>query len=129
CIADLAPRTGLHPNTVRAHLDVLVRSGQVSRRSEMRSTPGRPRELYSATGAPTGDRSYRLLAEVLASRLAELAQDPAAEATEAGRRYARNAPSPAGLLHSPDDPVPSPDRPVPSPDDPVPSSDRPVPSP
>lgn len=87
-VAELAPLVGLHPNTVRAHLDVLVRTGEVSRRSDARNTPGRPRELYEATGVATGDRNYRLLAQVLAGRLAELADDPAREAVTAGRHWA-----------------------------------------
>ena len=87
-VAELAPLVGLHPNTVRAHLDVLVRTGEVSRRSDARNTPGRPRELYQATGVATGDRNYRLLAQVLAGRLAELTDDPAREAVTAGRHWA-----------------------------------------
>lgn len=87
-VAELAPLVGLHPNTVRAHLDVLVRTGEVSRRSDARNTPGRPRELYEATGVATGDRNYRLLAQVLAGRLAELTEDPAREAVTAGRHWA-----------------------------------------
>lgn len=87
-VAELAPLVGLHPNTVRAHLDVLVRTGEVSRRSDARNTPGRPRELYEATGVATGDRNYRLLAQVLAGRLAELTDDPAREAVTAGRHWA-----------------------------------------
>lgn len=86
-VAELAPLVGLHPNTVRAHLDVLVRTGEVSRRSDARNTPGRPRELYQATGVTTDDRNYRLLAQVLAGRLAELTDDPALEAVTAGRHW------------------------------------------
>lgn len=96
-ISDLAPLTGLHPNTVRAHLDVLVRTGHVTRRTDTRSSPGRPRELYEPTGAPEGDRSYQLLAQVLAAGLATLAPDPAGQAVEAGRQWARrDASAPLG---------------------------------
>lgn len=87
-VSDIAPLAGLHPNTVRAHLDVLVRTGLATRRTDARTTPGRPRELYEATGAPEGDRSYQLLAQVLAARLAELTDDPAAQGVEAGRHWA-----------------------------------------
>ena len=90
-VADIAPEVGLHPNTVRAHLDVLVRAGWVTRRTEPRATPGRPRELYESTGAPDDERSYALLAQVLASGLAELAGDPARTAQvalNAGRHWA-----------------------------------------
>lgn len=91
-VSDLAPMTGLHPNTVRAHLEVLVRTGSVTRRTQARNVPGRPRELYQATGAAQGDRNYQLLARMLAGRLAELTDDPVAEAVEAGRRWSRQGP-------------------------------------
>ena len=89
-VNDLAPALGLHPNTVRAHLDVLTRTGHVSRRTDARNTPGRPRDLYEATGAATGDRNYQLLARVLATRLTELSEDPTAEAVEGGRRWSEH---------------------------------------
>ncbi|MCL3862780.1 metalloregulator ArsR/SmtB family transcription factor [Actinotalea sp. K2] len=95
-VSDLAPMTGLHPNTVRTHLDALVRSGHVERASAPSGSRGRPRELYTATGAPTGDRNYELLAQVLATQLAALAADPGAQAVEAGRRWARDHPGPPG---------------------------------
>lgn len=94
-VNDLAPTLGLHPNTVRAHLDVLVRTGHVSRRTDARNTPGRPRDLYEATGAATGDRNYELLARMLASRLTDLADDPTAQAVEAGRRWSEHEASEA----------------------------------
>ncbi|EYR63299.1 ArsR family transcriptional regulator [Actinotalea ferrariae CF5-4] len=90
-VAEIAPELGLHPNTVRAHLDVLVRAGRVTRRTEARATPGRPRELYEATDVPDDERSYALLAQVLASGLADLAggRGRAVDvALAAGRRWA-----------------------------------------
>ena len=101
-VNDLAPALGLHPNTVRAHLDVLTRTGHVSRRTDARNTPGRPRDLYEATGAATSDRNYQLLARVLASRLTELSEDPTAEAVEAGRRWSEHEAvgEPAGIEDS-----------------------------
>src|SRR5690606_27987709 len=86
-VADLAPLAGLHPNTVRAHLEVLVRAGSVTRRTEERTVPGRPREIYRATGAADDDRNYQLLARMLAGRLAELTDDPVSQAIAAGRRW------------------------------------------
>lgn len=89
-VADLAPLAGLHPNTVRAHLDVLVRTGHVARRTSSAGTPGRPRELYEATGPEPVERDYALLASVLATGLAAL-PDPAGSAVAAGRAWAEGA--------------------------------------
>ncbi|WP_311258454.1 helix-turn-helix domain-containing protein [Microbacterium sp. WCS2018Hpa-9] len=48
----LCDATGLHPNTVREHLQRLIEGGYVIQASEHRTTRGRPRTLYSAvTGA------------------------------------------------------------------------------
>ncbi|WP_175558954.1 helix-turn-helix domain-containing protein [Sanguibacter gelidistatuariae] len=51
-LAELVEATGLHPNTVREHLQRLTRGGYVTSIVETRTTRGRPRTLYSAaTGA------------------------------------------------------------------------------
>ncbi|WP_311878000.1 helix-turn-helix transcriptional regulator [Microbacterium forte] len=51
-IGELCEATGLHPNTVREHLQRLIEGGYVIQASEHRTTRGRPRTLYSAvTGA------------------------------------------------------------------------------
>ncbi len=50
-VVELAESTGLHVNTVRGHLDVLVRVGLAERSRSRRSTPGRPSVLYSPTVA------------------------------------------------------------------------------
>ena len=51
-IGDLCAATGLHPNTVREHLQRLIEGGYVIQATEHRTTRGRPRTLYSAvTGA------------------------------------------------------------------------------
>lgn len=41
-ITDLAARIGVHPNTVRFHLETLTETGQVERVSVARQGPGRP---------------------------------------------------------------------------------------
>ena len=71
-VNDVAARLSLHPNTVRFHLEALVTSGLVDSEAEERDLPGRPRTLYSAkaNSASAGRRSYRLLAEILASSMA-----------------------------------------------------------
>ncbi|WAA65661.1 helix-turn-helix transcriptional regulator [Microbacterium oxydans] len=52
-IAELCDATGLHPNTVREHLQRLIEGGYVIPTVEHRTTRGRPRTMYSAaTGAP-----------------------------------------------------------------------------
>ena len=52
-IEELCAATGLHPNTVREHLQRLIEGGYVIPTIEHRTTRGRPRTLYSAaTGAP-----------------------------------------------------------------------------
>ena len=51
-IAELVEATGLHPNTVREHVQRLMDAGYVIAETERRTTRGRPRVLYTAA---TGD--------------------------------------------------------------------------
>lgn len=90
-VAELAARVGLHANTARFHLDALVAAGLVSRTTEDRERPGRPRALYTARPgvARAGRRSYRLLAEILTSFVAGETPRPAATAVRAGRAWGR----------------------------------------
>ena len=86
----LGTRVGLHTNTVRSHLRVLAEAGLVSARREQRTRPGRPRVLYQAMTEPLDERalaSYRLLAQILASHLADSERDPSARAEEVGRAW------------------------------------------
>jgi predicted ArsR family transcriptional regulator len=91
-VADVANAAGLHANTARFHLDGLVDSGLVDRTTESREHPGRPRALYAARpgSARGGQRSYRLLAEILTDYLASRAAKPAKEALAAGLRWGRH---------------------------------------
>ena len=84
-------RLGLHVNSARFHLDGLTEDGLVLRRREERSTPGRPKVLYTAaTSAPdVAHRSYRLLAEILTSLVTDKLPDPAASAEQAGHAWGR----------------------------------------
>lgn len=70
---ELARRIGLHPNTIRWHLGVLADAGLVSQRRAERTTPGRPRTLYTLTAeaAARPKDEFRLLASVLTSALAQ----------------------------------------------------------
>jgi predicted ArsR family transcriptional regulator len=95
---DVAGRLGLHANTVRFHLETLEDSGLVVRRSEERTTPGRPKILYAASAAAAAvspGRSYRLLAEILTSFLTDRLPDPAGSAEEAGEAWGRYLTEPA----------------------------------
>jgi predicted ArsR family transcriptional regulator len=86
-VVEVAEHVGLHQNTVRSHLDLLVESGFAIRRSEPPSRPGRPRVVYEATAAPGGESDYRLLAEILAHHLSA-AESPGAAAVSAGQSWA-----------------------------------------
>jgi predicted ArsR family transcriptional regulator len=92
--AAAAEAVGLHRNTARVHLDVLVSVGLVTRSFEDRTTRGRPRVLYAAArpgaegaGHLIDDAGYRVLARLLADQLAEVAYT-SNEAMRAGRRWA-----------------------------------------
>lgn len=95
-VTDVAERVGLHPNTVRLHLDHMVEAGLATRELEHRDRPGRPRLLYAATavepgqsgqGGRGGQDGYRLSAEILASRLEDTSPQPGEIAAAAGRTW------------------------------------------
>jgi predicted ArsR family transcriptional regulator len=88
-VVEVAEHVGLHQNTVRSHLDLLVDAGYAIRRSEAPSGPGRPRVVYEATAVPDGERDYRLLAEVLAQHIVATSERPGEAAVNAGRSWAR----------------------------------------
>lgn len=105
-VGDVAELIGLHPNTARFHLDALVQAGVVERSSEAREEPGRPRSLYRAIpgSARAGQRSYRLLAEILTSYVAAQIPRPAKAAQEAGRawgQYLAERPAPFHRIDAP----------------------------
>lgn len=89
-VQQVAERTGLHPNTVRFHLERLESDGLVSRHVRRSGEPGRPPLVYTANPAPDAERGRRdfgQLAEVLAQLITRTNQDPAAMAVEAGRSW------------------------------------------
>jgi predicted ArsR family transcriptional regulator len=88
--AELARRLGLHQNTIRFHLGVLVDAGLVRSRPAERSAPGRPRILYSLRpeGVAADRDDYRLLATILAGTVAREG-DGSAKAEDAGRAWGR----------------------------------------
>lgn len=90
-VSEVAERLGVHPNTVRFHLDALMTQGSVDRTQEEPSGPGRPRTVYAASAGMDrgGKRGYRLLAQILVSQLASSGEGAMAAATEAGRAWGR----------------------------------------
>ncbi|WP_250447826.1 metalloregulator ArsR/SmtB family transcription factor [Actinotalea sp. C106] len=101
-VAEVAAQVGLHANTARAHLDELVRTGHVERRSEHRAAPGRPRELYTALAVDDGTRHYRMLAEMLAAGLASV-EGGAAAATAGARSWTDRPIDRSGTADPPSD--------------------------
>ncbi|MEP7035528.1 MAG: helix-turn-helix domain-containing protein [Dermatophilaceae bacterium] len=89
-VDEVARHIGLHQNTVRSHLDLLVDSGLAIRRREAPSGPGRPRVVYEATSPSEGESSYQLLAEVLTQHLVANTESPGQEAVKAGQSWARS---------------------------------------
>lgn len=94
-IAAIADELGVHPNTVRFHLDTLVGDGQVERVPPGRGGPGRPALLFQAIRQMDrgGPRRYRLLAEILANGFAA-DPNPRAKAVAAGRAWGRRLEAP-----------------------------------
>lgn len=85
----LAQATGLHPNTVRFHLKVLIEAGYVVQASAPRSGPGRPQAVYAVVTPAAEAGGYALLAEMLAGQLDD--RDGSALAQRAGRRWLHRA--------------------------------------
>lgn len=99
-IVAIADALGVHPNTVRFHLDSLIGDDLVERVESGRRGPGRPPLMFRAVRQMDrgGTRHYRLLAEILTMAFAA-DPDPAARARAAGRAWGRQldwsqAPSP-----------------------------------
>jgi predicted ArsR family transcriptional regulator len=97
----IAEATGLHANTVRSHLDVLLATGEVVREREDVGAAGRgrPRWLYRA-GAATSP--FHFLAEALSVQLARV--DEPALADEAAQRWSEALPT-LPVAQSPDEAV------------------------
>jgi predicted ArsR family transcriptional regulator len=92
---EIAEQLGLHPNTVRPHLERMRDAGLLHVEVDSRGAVGRPQHLYSlAADAPSlglEPASYPLLAALLANLSAFFTPDPetvAGMAREHGRRRA-----------------------------------------
>jgi predicted ArsR family transcriptional regulator len=85
-VASMADEMAVHPNTIRFHLDALVRTGRVEQVVGETTGPGRPPVLFRASRRmdPAGPTNYRLLANILTSYLAAT---PTAAAVELGRSW------------------------------------------
>jgi predicted ArsR family transcriptional regulator len=87
-VTELAERLGIHPNTVRFHLDALIAQGLVDRRLEAPTGRGRPRTVHTPHPGMNrgGRRQYQLLAKILLGQLATK-PDAGAAAEAAGRSW------------------------------------------
>jgi predicted ArsR family transcriptional regulator len=88
--AELGRRVGLHPNTVRWHLEILEDARLVASCAEHCGTPGRPRRVWQALRTHDAAAEHRALAQALVSIVAG---SPAAarESQAAGRAWGRGA--------------------------------------
>ena len=89
-LAALAATAGRHPNTVRGHLDTLVRAGLAARTRQPASGRGRPAWVYEATAAISEASEYAALAVVLASSIVRASAQPSVDAALAGEDWGRN---------------------------------------
>lgn len=89
-IRAIADVLGVHPNTVRFHLDTLVSDGRVELVEPDYKRPGRPPLMFRAIPRMdhNGPRHYRLLAEILAMSLS-VDGDPSTKAQAGGRAWGR----------------------------------------
>ena len=95
-LEDLSETTGLHVNTVRGHLDVLIAGGYVERANEPPQGRGRPRLTYRST--PESDSPYDELAQALTHALESADARTLAKATATKWRSTTNPIAPAGNL-------------------------------
>ncbi|MBV9723217.1 MAG: helix-turn-helix domain-containing protein [Mycobacterium sp.] len=102
-IVAIAGELDVHPNTVRFHLDTLVSTGRVEQVAADRRGPGRPALMFQAIRRmdPGGPRRYRVLAEILASGLAN-DEEAEAKALAAGQAWGRQLRLPPQSTETPD---------------------------
>lgn len=85
----IAEKVGLHHNTVRSHLVVLLDARLVTKNEMKSSRPGRPRTVFEAAGDDQlpDQAGYQMLAQILASYLAGSTSDPSAAAEALGQSW------------------------------------------
>lgn len=87
-IAALTDSTGLHPNTLREHLDALIHEGYATRERAPAVGRGRPAWLYSAKSSDVvASPEYAGLAATLAATIARTSSRPGEDAETAGRAW------------------------------------------
>lgn len=88
-LAALTAATGLHANTVREHLDALVRQGLARRRRAAPHGRGRPAWRYEATnaGLESAPSEYAGLATTLAAAIHRGSSSPRADGVAAGTAW------------------------------------------
>lgn len=88
-LAALGSATGLHANTLREHLEALLRRGLVQRQRANPSGRGRPAWLYTATDTDewTGPSEYAGLAAALSSAIQRTSDKPREDAIVAGTEW------------------------------------------
>jgi len=87
-VYELADATGLHPTTVRFHLDVLARAGRITVHNAPRPTRGRPRSVYAIRTEEAPPDGYRPLAALLAAHLGPTPRTRRRRGEKAGRDWA-----------------------------------------
>lgn len=87
-VHDLARAVGLHPSTVRFHVETLRRAGLVVRQEHPYAGIGRPRTAYAAAVPGPWGSGYEGLAALLAADLADTAEEREARAERIGMRWA-----------------------------------------
>lgn len=89
-LSALSEVTGLHPNTLREHLEALEGRGLLRRAPAAPAGPGRPAWLYEATAdRSAGHSEYAGLAGALAASIHRTSTDPGEEAALAGADWGR----------------------------------------
>lgn len=89
-LAALVAVTQLHPNTVREHLDALVRRQLVRRERSRPSGRGRPAWRYAAVAPDdSGRMEYAGLASALAATIHRTSDNPREDAIAAGTHWGR----------------------------------------
>lgn len=87
-VHELGEAVGLHPSTVRFHLETLRQAGLVARREQRPAGAGRPRTAYVAIREHP-EAGYEGLARMLAADIAQTARDETGHAEGIGERWAR----------------------------------------